>query len=213
MDFKKKYDYILQNEVDITIYDRLRELIKEFGEENPQYGYIDKKTDEEKKFHINNQEAIDKELEAMKYIEDDLIHDLLHAIKLRREKLNKLKRYTEDKVIINGEIYKKRIDEFYNSQWFATEEHDRGVSVKLDYCSIDTKEKFYKVQLSKPKVGSNFSYDSIELGTGFTYEDASKIIKYYVIDKKFTFDKEYCETEEGKRDLSINVLLDILDEA
>ncbi len=41
--------------------------------------------------------------------------------------------------------------------------------------------------------------------------DVDKIIKGYVIDKKIEIDEKYHITEEGKRDLSINVLVDILD--
>lgn len=210
MDFKKQYDYILQNEIDITFYDRLRELIKEFGEESFHHGYIINKTVEEKIFHINNQENIDKEIEAMGYIEDEIFHDLLYFIKNRKEKLRALKDYTIDRVIIDGEIYIKRYNEQYDSHYLATEDGDKSLNSSLDYCSIETKEKFYKVRISKLKKDSNLSYDKVELGTGFTYDEVSKIMKHYVIDKKFTFDKKYCETEEGKRDLSLNVLLDIL---
>lgn len=208
MNFKKKYDYILKNEVDISIYDRFRELIKEFGEEEFRIAGMVGRCHEEKMFHMNNQENIQKEIDAAQYIEDEINHDLLSAIKKRKEKLYRIREYTKNRVVINDEIYIRNVERC-DSIWFSTDGRELTLGAFPKYYSIDTKEPMYKVSLYREREKEEIFNDGIELEGVFNYEQLDKLIKYYVIDKKLDLRSIDIKNEEYMRDLKLEILMEI----
>lgn len=209
MNFKNNYNYILKNEVDISIYDKLRKLIKEFGEEEYNSPSLERTTYEEKIFHMSNQNNIQKEIEAFGYIEDELYHDLLSSIKKRKEKLFKIQEYTRNRIIIDNEIYIKDDRGVGNSIWFHTDDRKLTLGAFLKYYSIENRIPMYEVNLRRHREKEEHFDDSVYLDGVFTREQVDKLIKYYVIEKKLDLRTVNVKKEDGLRDLKLEILMSI----
>lgn len=205
-DFKKDYRYIMKNEVNITIYDRFRELIKEFGEEDYNYDYVSRRPDDEKKHYIENISNIESEITTFEYIEDE-IQDLMSHLRNRKEKLHRVKRYVKNHFILNGEIYNKSINT--DSIWFSTDDKKRTVGAFPRIGDLETKEMLYQIDLIQKREGDSIFDGSITLPGYFTYDQVDKVIKHFVINKKMDVDNESVKTSESRRDLKIKILLEI----
>lgn len=157
---------------------------------------------------MSNQENIQKELDAYDYIEDEIYHDLLSAMKRRKEKLHRLKDYTNNRIIINDEIYIKDTERG-DSIWFSTDGRELTLGAFPKYYSIETREPMYKVSLRRKREKDELFDDKIDLDGTFSYDQVDKLIKYYVIDKRLDLRTVDVKNEDGVRDLKLEILLEI----
>jgi len=205
-DFRKDWKYIMKNDVDITIYDRFRELIKEFGEEEYNYDYVSRRPDDEKKHYIENIDFIQNELTESEYVDDE-IYDLLEHIKNRRKKLYEIKEWVKGNIVLNGEIYNRTFNR--DSIWFRTDNGNRTVGAFPKIGDLKTKEMLYQIDLIQKCEPPGLFDGRVTLEGLFNYDQVDKIIKHFVINKNMDIDNETAKTLESKRDLKVKILLEI----